>query len=143
MMIQAILDRKGSTVFTIQPTATVRSAIDQMHKRGVAALVVEGATGVQGLVSERNVVSAISQYGERAITMTVKDIFTQTSISVAPEDSIKKAMSLMTIQRLRQLPVIADGRLVGIISIGDVVKHRLEDLETESTILRDLYVAVR
>jgi signal-transduction protein with cAMP-binding, CBS, and nucleotidyltransferase domain len=97
----------------------------------------------RGAVSERNVVSAISQYGGRALTMTVKDIFTQTSISVAPEDSIKKAMSLMTIQRLRQLPVIADGRLVGIISIGDVVKHRLEDLETESNILRDLYVAAR
>src|ERR1700679_518682 len=62
MMIQAILDRKGSTVFTIHPTATVRSAIDQMHKRGVAALVVEGATGVPGIVSERNAVSAISQY---------------------------------------------------------------------------------
>ena len=143
MTIQAILDRKGSTVFTIHPTATVRSAVDQMNKRGVAALVVEGATGVQGLVSERNVVSAISQYGGRALTMTVKDIFTQTSISVTPGDSIKKAMSLMTIQRLRQLPVIADGRLVGIISIGDVVKHRLEDLETESNILRDLYVAAR
>jgi CBS domain-containing protein len=143
MTIQAILDRKGSNVFTIDPTATVKNAVDQMLKRNVAALVVRSNDAIMGIVSERNVVSAISRFGQHALAMAVKDIFTSFFIAVTPDDSIKKAMGLMTNHRLRHLLVITDGGLVGIVSIGDVIKHRLGDLETEANVLRDLYVAAR
>jgi CBS domain-containing protein len=73
--------------------------------------------------------------------MPVLDVMTHTTITVAPDDTLKRAMSLMTHHRVRHLPVIANDKLVGIVSIGDVVKHRLEDLETESNVLRDAYIA--
>ncbi|SRR5258706_10572240 len=143
MTVQAILDRKGSNVFSIHPDATVKDAADQMRERGVAALVVQSDHVIKGIVSERDVVSAVSRFGERALSMTVGDIFTLTIITIAPDDSINHATSLMTRHHVRQLPVIADGRLLGIISIGDIVKHRLDDLETESNSLRDLYFIAR
>jgi CBS domain-containing protein len=73
--------------------------------------------------------------------MQVLDIVSHATITVSPDDTLKRAMSLMTHHRVRHLPVIANGRLVGIVSIGDVVKHRLEDLELESNVLRDAYIA--
>jgi CBS domain-containing protein len=96
-----------------------------------------------GIVSERDVVSAISRLGERALTMLVQDIFVVTKITLRPEDSITRAMRVMTLHRLRHLPVVANQKLVGIVSIGDVVKHRVEDLETETNVLRDLSIARR
>jgi CBS domain-containing protein len=141
MTIQSILDRKGSGVFTISPTATVKNAADQMSERGVAALVAKNGDAIMGIVSERDIVSATSRFGSRAPSMVVNDVLTRTIVAVAPGDSIKRAMSLMTRHRLRQLIVIAHGRLAGIVSIGDVVKQRLEELETESNVLRDAYIA--
>jgi CBS domain-containing protein len=73
--------------------------------------------------------------------MAVADVVTHATITIAPEDTLKRAMSLMTHYRVRHLPAIADCRLVGIVSIGDVVKHRLKDLETETNVLRDAYLA--
>jgi CBS domain-containing protein len=143
MTIQDILDRKGSDVFTIRPTAKVKIAVDQMHERGVAALVAKSGDAIMGIVSERDVVSAVSIFGNHALSMTVKDIFTPHITAIAPGDSIKSAMSLMTRHHVRQLPVIVDGRLAGIVSVGDVVKHRLEDLESESNVLRDAVIAAR
>ena len=141
MTIQNILERKGSKVFTIQPTATVKEAVNQMRERGVAALVVVSRGAIMGIVSERDIVNALSRFEEHALSMSVKDILTLAIVTVAPHDSIKRAMSLMTRHRVRQLPVINDGRLAGIVSVGDVVKQRLDDLETESNVLRDVYIA--
>jgi CBS domain-containing protein len=141
MTIQSILNRKGSSVFTIEPTATVKNAVDQLRERGVAALVVRNGNEIIGMVSERDVVSALSRFGERALSMSVKNVMTLAVITVAPDDSIKRAMSLMTRQRLRQLPVIAEGKLAGIVSVGDIVKQRLDELQTESNVLRDVYIA--
>jgi len=143
MTIQMILDRKGRDVFTVCSSATVRDAVDQMHMRGVAALIVKSGDDTMGIVSERDVVSAISRLGERALTMLVQDIFVVTKITLRPEDSITRAMRVMTLHRLRHLPVVANQKLVGIVSIGDVVKHRVEDLETETNVLRDLSIARR
>lgn len=141
MTIQNILDRKGRRVFTIPPTATVKNAIDELRERGVAALVVKTGDAILGIVSERNVVSAVSRFGEQALSMTVTDILTLIIATVAPGDSIKRAMSLMTLHCVRQLVVIADGSLAGIVSVGDIVKQRLDDFETESNVLRDVYIA--
>jgi CBS domain-containing protein len=141
MSIQNILDRKGAEVFTIDPTATARTAAYLMRARGIAALVVKSGDVVDGLISERDIVHAISQHGERALSMAVLDVMTRSAIAITPGDTLRRAMSLMTNHRVRHLIVMANGHLVGIVSIGDVVKNRLEDLETESNVLRDAYIA--
>jgi len=112
-----------------------------MRARCIAALVVKSRDAISGLISERDIVHAISQHGERALSMTVLDVMTRNAVTIAPGDTLKRAMTLMTNHHLRHLTVIAEGKLVGILSIGDVVKYRLEDLETESSILRDVYIA--
>jgi CBS domain-containing protein len=142
-MIQDILHRKGAEVFTIRATDTVQSAADRMREHGIAALVVKGGDTIEGLISERDIVQAVSRHGERALALAVSHVVAHAMVTVAPSDSLKRAMSLMTNHHVRHLPVIADGKLVGIVSIGDVVKHRLEDLETETNVLRDVYIAVR
>jgi CBS domain-containing protein len=141
MSIQAILDRKGPEVITIHASATLRSAANRMRERSIAALVVKSGDAIAGLILERDIVHAVSRHGEQALSMPVLDAMTHTTITVAPDDTLKRAMSLMTHHRVRHLPVIANDKLVGIVSIGDVVKHRLEDLETESNVLRDAYIA--
>jgi CBS domain-containing protein len=142
-MIQNILDRKGTEVVTIRGTETVKSAADRMRELGIAALVVKSGDAINGVISEREIVEAVSQHGEGALSLAVLDVATRTIVSVSPTDSLKRAMSLMTNQRVRHLLVIAEGNLVGIVSVGDVVKFRLEDLETETNVLRDVYLAVR
>jgi len=141
MSIQNILDRNRAEVIAIRATETVKSAADRMRARGIAALVVTSGDAFTGLISERDIVHAVSQYGERALSMVVTDVVTHATITIAPGDTLKRAMSLMTNHRARHLPVFDNGKLVGIVSIGDVVKHRLEELETESNVLRDAYIA--
>ncbi len=142
-MIQNILDRKGGEVVTIRATDTVQSAADRMREYGIAALVVKSGDTIKGLISERDIVLAVARHGEGALALAVSHVVNHALVSVAPSDSLKRAMTLMTNHRVRHLPVIADGRLVGIVSIGDVVKLRLEDLETETNVLRDVYIAAR
>jgi CBS domain-containing protein len=143
MSIQNILNRKGAEVFTIEPTATVRTAAQLLQAHGIAALIVKSADVIGGLISEREIVHAISQHGERALYMAVLDVMTRSAITVTPADTLKRAMTLMTNHRVRHLIVIGNGQLVGIVSIGDVVKYRLEDLEAESNVLRDAYIAAQ
>ncbi len=143
MSIQAVLNRKGTRVVTARATDTVRCAADRMREHGIAALVVKSNDAVTGLISERDIVYAVSRHGERSLSMPVLDAMSPTAFKVAPEDTLIRVMRLMTQYRVRHLPVIADGRVVGIVSIGDIVKHRLEDLETEANVLRDAYLAAR
>jgi CBS domain-containing protein len=143
MSIQNILDRKGAEVVTIRATDTVQSAADRMREHGIAALLVKSGDAITGLISEREIVHAVSRHGEGALSLAVLDVVSRAIVKIAPSDSLKRAMSLMTTHRVRHLPVIADGNLVGIVSIGDVVKVRLEDLETETNVLRDAYMAAR
>jgi CBS domain-containing protein len=143
MSIQAILDRKGRDVITISRNATLKNAADQMLRHGIAALIVTSGDAIAGITSEREIVHAIARYGERALTMPVTDILAHGMFPIAPQDSLKYAMNLMTRHHVRHLPVIADSKLVGIVSIGDIVKHRIDDLEMESNVLRDVYIAAR
>jgi CBS domain-containing protein len=141
MSIQNILDRNRAEVVTISPTDSLKKAADLMRAYNIAALVAKNGAAITGLISDREIVHAVWRHGERALHMAVLEIVTHPTITIAPEDTLKRAMSLMTHYRVRHLPVIANGKLVGIVSIGDVVKHRLEDLETESNVLRDAYMA--
>jgi CBS domain-containing protein len=143
IMIQNILDRKGAKVFTIRATDTIQSAVNQLREHDIAALVVKSGDAIKGVISERDIVRAVSRHGGGALSLAVLDVATHAMVTVSPRDSLKRAMSLMTDHRVRHLPVIAEGILVGIVSIGDVVKVRLEDLETEANVLRDAYIAAR
>jgi CBS domain-containing protein len=128
-------------VITIRADESLQGAANRMHHHRIAALVVKTDDAVTGLISERDIIHAISRHGPKALTMTVQDIASRSIIMIAPADTVKRAMSLMTHHRLRHLLVVDEGKLVGIVSIGDVVKHRLEDLEIESNVLRDAYIS--
>jgi len=141
MNVESILRQKGSEVATIAPEATIKRAADWLHAKNVGSLVVTSGNSILGIISEREIVRALSQYGEEVASMAVRDIMRHGLVTVAPDDDLNRVMKLMTRHRVRHMPVLRDGKLCGIISIGDVVNHRLDDLELEANILRDAYIA--
>jgi predicted transcriptional regulator len=143
MTIETILRQKGTDVATIEPEASVRKAADWLRVKNIGALVVTSGKAVLGIISEREIVHPFSRYGETVASMPVKEIMRYGVITVSPDESVSRLMHLMTRHRVRHMPVLRDGKLAGIISIGDVVKHRLEDLESETNVLRDAYMATR
>ena len=143
MTIETILSQKGTDVATIEPEASIRRAADWLRVKNIGALVVTSGKAVLGLISEREIVHAFSRHGETAASIPVKDIMRYGVITVSPEESVNRVMKLMTHHRVRHMPVLRDGKLAGIISIGDVVKYRLDDLELETNVLRDAYIAAR
>lgn len=143
MSIQGILARKGAGAVAIRADATVKMAADEMQAHNISALIVLRREQILGVVTDRDIVQAISKHGGGALLLAVTAVICRPMITVAPQDTAKTAMSLMTRHRVRHLPVLAAEKLVGIVSIGDVVKDRLNDLELESNVLRDLYFAAR
>jgi len=143
MTIETILKRKGTNVRTIAPEASIKRAADWLRAENIGALVVTSENAVLGLISEREIVHAFSRHGETAGSMPVKEIMQSGVTTVSPDESVNRVMKLMTHHRVRHMPVLRGGKLVGIVSIGDVVKHRLEDLELETNVLRDVYNAAR
>ena len=141
MNVESILREKGTDVATIEPEASVKRAADWLYARNIGALVVTRGNSILGVISEREIVHALSQYGEQVASMPIKEIMRHGLVTVAPEDDLNRVMKLMTRHRVRHMPVLRDGKLSGIISIGDVVKHRLDDLELEANVLRDAYIA--
>lgn len=142
MKVEAILQAKGRTVEKIRPEATVPMAIHELTTRGIGALVVSSdGERVVGIVSERDLVRGLARHGTRLLEMRVGEVMSRNVPLCSPEGSVKDVMATMTRTRHRHLPVVEDGRLCGIVSIGDVVKHRLEELELETHVLRDAYIA--
>jgi CBS domain-containing protein len=141
MNVETILEKKGTEVSTIAPEASIKRAADWLRAKNVGALVVTSNDRILGIVSERDIVRAFSQYGDSITSMQVKDIMTHGLITASLGDDLAHLMHLMTRHRVRHMPVVRDGKLVGIVSIGDVVKHRLDDLELEASVLRDVYIA--
>jgi predicted transcriptional regulator len=139
MSIESILSQKGTVVTTIGPEANVKSAAGWLRAKNIGTLVVTSGNAVLGLISEREIVDAFSRYGEAAESMRVKEIMQHGVTTVSPDESVTRVMKLMTHQRVRHLPVVLGDKLVGIVSIGDVVKYRLEELELETNVLRDAY----
>jgi CBS domain-containing protein len=143
MSIGAILKRKGTDIFTIFPSTTAKEAADTMRKNNIAALIVVEGDDIVGIITERDLVRGFSNFGEALKNKLVREIMTKDPITITPEDSIKHVMSVMTKRSIRHLPVVSDGVITGMVSIRDVVRHRLEDLETEANVLRDVYIAAR
>lgn len=142
MKVVDILKAKGQRIATIRSDATVATAVRRLKLEGIGALVVsEDGEHVHGIISERDIVRAFADYGDRLQTMHVSDIMTRAVKTCGPEDTIKHVMAEMTRSRVRHLPVMEHGAMCGIISIGDVVKNRLEEIELEASVLRDAYIA--
>ena len=144
MKVENILQSKGWAVETIPPEASMAHAIHRLTSAGIGALVVcdEGEV-VIGTLSERDVVWALSRQGGEALHLQVADCMTRGGPVCTPDDSIQDAMAEMTRRRQRHLPVLRDGKLCGLISLGDVVKNRLDELELETNVLRDAYITRR
>jgi CBS domain-containing protein len=141
MNVDGILRAKGANVVTIRPDASVGQLVDGLREERIGAMVVsEDGRTVLGIVSERDVVRGLADRGPRILDAPVAELMTRQVFSCTPQDSVKHVMAEMTKRRIRHLPVIAEGVLSGIVSIGDVVKNRLEEMETETNVLREAYI---
>jgi len=138
MIVNTILSGKGSDVVTIEPTATLAEASQLLALHRIGAVVVTGAgERIVGIVSERDIVRALAKNGAAALGLPLTDVMTRKVVTCSRADTIAELMERMTGGKFRHLPVVEDDRLVGIISIGDVVKMRLQEMEHEQNALRD------
>lgn len=138
MTVKAILNAKGSEVVTIEPTASLAAAAKRLAERRIGALVVQGADNrVVGIISERDIVSALAKRGASALDDTVSEDMTRKVVTCDLSETVASVMERMTAGKFRHVPVIEQKHLVGIVSIGDVVKYRLGQIEGETAALRD------
>ncbi len=138
MKVASILKSKGSSVVTTPPSTTIFTVTWDLKLKGIGALVVsDDRTAVLGLISERDIVRGLTEHGPKLLALPVSQVMTSPVITCTPEESITAVMGRMTRYRIRHVPVVDEGRLCGIVSIGDVVKHRLDELEMEGNILRE------
>lgn len=141
MNISGILNTKGGDVFATVPSATLAEASKLLTERGVGALLVIDENGtLRGILSERDIVRTIAAKGAMALEMLVSAVMTADLVTITGSETVQDAMSKMTGRRIRHLPVVENGDLKGMISIGDVVKHRIEEVESEASTLR-AYIA--
>jgi len=141
MTIAAILRHKGHDVADVAPATRVSDIATQLTERRIGAILVRDAAGqLLGIVSERDIVRGLARYGTACLAMTAAQLMTSVLHTVTPTTSVAEAMALMTHSRVRHLPVLEDGKLVGLISIGDVVKTRIDQQAQEVDSLR-AYVA--
>lgn len=142
MLIRDILRAKGSDVVTISPQSTVLDAVGLLMDENLGALVVTEEDDVAGIISERDVLRLMAEAPDALGGTTVSDIMTTDLVMAVPGDDVQYAMDVMTRNRVRHLPILADGLLAGIVSIGDVVNALRDGIETENRYLRD-YIAGR
>jgi CBS domain-containing protein len=138
MTVKAILSRKGNDVLTIEPTATLAAAIKLLADRRIGAIVITGADRqVIGILSERDIVRAFATSGPAALDQQVGQVMTRKVMTCDEAETVASLAERMTQGKFRHLPVVERGRLAGIVSIGDVVKYRLEEMEKESSAMRE------
>ena len=144
MKVADILRVKGSNVITVPPTATLVTLVHLLKLERIGALIVsrDGKT-IDGIVSERDVAWGLAEHGADLLNLQVADLMTKSVLTCSPDDTIASIARIMTERRLRHLPVQLNGELVGVVSIGDVVKHRLEEMQLEANVLRDYATAHR
>ena len=138
MIVKNILAGKGDNVITINPTADVIAAAKLMAERGIGAVVVLGADHrIVGILSERDIVRALAEHGLAVLSDPVSQVMTRKVKTCSEDDTIGDLMARMTTGRFRHLPVVQQGKLIGIVSIGDVVKSRVEEIDQEAKMLRE------
>jgi CBS domain-containing protein len=142
MFVSDILSQKGGIVFTVTMATTVAQIAQQLGARRIGSVLVMADTDtVAGIVSERDLVRALSQYGAAALDLEARQVMTRDVVTCHPDDPINHVMEMMTTGRFRHVPVVDRGELLGIVSIGDVVKARLEEARHETEALRAYIVA--
>jgi CBS domain-containing protein len=137
MSIQAILASKGREVATIGADARLSEAVKVLGERRIGALPVVEGDRVVGIMSERDVIYCLKDHGAEVLDWPVSRLMTSPALTVDPSTEVLNALALITQRRVRHLPVVSDGRLVGIVSIGDLVKHRIERIEFEAQAMRE------
>lgn len=136
--VRTILDRKGTDVFLLEPDATVLDAIRFLRKHNVGALVVSRlGTDVAGILSERDIVRRLARDGLACLEGSVRDIMTTDITTCRPDQTTEELMAIMTASRIRHVPVIDGGMLTGLVSIGDIVKSYVDELEVRADMLAD------
>jgi CBS domain-containing protein len=142
MKIADILDSKGRTVHSVLPWRTVAEVVEELDDAGVGALLVRDANGaIRGIVSERDVVKALRKHGASVLDLEVTEVMTPQVRTCRLDETVAHAMAQMTTGRYRHLPVMDGRELVGLVSIGDLVKHRVREMELETGVLRDAVIA--
>ncbi|MBD3848165.1 CBS domain-containing protein [Bosea sp. OAE752] len=142
MNVEQLLSGKGREVISVQPHRTLAEAVRVLSERRIGAVVVMGADGtLVGILSERDIVRALGKEGAAALESAVSRAMTAKVVTCRPQTSVDELMEIMTTGRFRHVPVIENGRVAGIVSIGDVVKHRVAAIEAESKAMRD-YIAM-
>lgn len=141
MLVDTILRSKGMTVFTVRANARVADAVGELNKRNVGAVIVLDADGeVAGIISERDVVRLLGRDPVNALNRPVSECMTTNVITCSRDTSVATLMEQMTRYRIRHIPIVEHGKLLGIVSIGDVVKRKIEETEQEASALRE-YIA--
>ena len=141
MNAEAVLRSKGGKVFTAAPDDGIADAVRKMQAEKIGALVVTGdGIEVAGIVTERDVLHGLAEHGVALLDMAVGDLMTCEVLTAKPDDEVGSLLALMTVRRCRHIPVMEKGRLRGVISIGDLVKSRLEETEHEANQLRDYII---
>ena len=138
MTVNQILAGKGGEVVTIEPAATLADAVRLLAGKRIGAALILGADRrIAGIISERDVVRALAERGAEALDEPVSQTMTRRVETCTEGEAVSSIMERMTLGKFRHLPVVDQGRLVGIVSIGDIVKHRLREMETEQAAMRD------
>ena len=141
MQVAQILKTKGGGVTTVAPDVRMADALRTLSRLHIGAvLVMDGEDKVAGILSERDIIHGLAEHGQRLLEMRVSDVMTKAVVTCSPDNTVEEIMREMTDRHVRHIPVLNGGRLVGIISIGDVVKNRLEELSAESDLLRNYIV---
>lgn len=136
MTIAAVLRTKGSEVETITAHARVADAVARLGERRIGALPVVEGNEIVGIMSERDVIYCLREHGAEALDWPVSRVMSSPAITAAPDTDVLAALALMTQRRIRHLPVVEAGEIRGIVSIGDLVKHRMERIEAEAEAMR-------
>jgi len=143
MTVAIILKEKGTKVATVRPHQTIATLVQKLKLENIGAVVVSGdGERVDGIISERDVVRGLANHGAGLLAMRIDSLMIRDVLTCTPADSVKDVMQTMTTRRVRHLPVVDKGKMVGVVSIGDVVKNRLQDVEMEARVLRD-YITAR
>ena len=142
MKVAEILKQKSEGVVSVRRTEPIETFSHRLRMARIGAMVVLGEGGaLEGIISERDVVHGIAEHGAGCLELTVADLMTTRVVTCTPEDSISRIARIMTEGRIRHLPVIEGKKLVGVVSVGDVVKNRMEEMSLEASVLRDIAIA--
>ncbi len=137
MTLKDILDSKGDAVFTIAPDATLADVAQKLVEHNIGSLIVCEKDALVGIITERDLLHSWAQGNEDLAAVQVKEIMTTELVTASPADPVEKVMGLMTTKRVRHLPILSEGKLVGLVSIGDVVKAQLNHLAVENKFMKD------